>query len=33
MKRGWDVRGRGTLKKDKYYLNYDNKLGETFIKR
>lgn len=22
-----------TLKKDKYYLNYDNKLGETFIKR
>ncbi len=22
-----------TLKKDLYYLNYDNKLGETFIKR
>jgi hypothetical protein len=22
-----------TLKKDLYYLNYDNKMGETFIKR
>ena len=22
-----------TLKKDMYYLNYDNKTGETFIKR
>ena len=22
-----------TLKKDMYYLNYDNKMGETFIKR
>ena len=22
-----------TLKKDMYYINYDNKMGETFIKR
>jgi len=34
VKRGYaatvDVSG---LKKDQYYLNYDNKMGETFIKR
>lgn len=34
VKRGFDDRVEvATLKKDLYYLNYDNKMGETFIKR
>lgn len=34
VKRGYAARiDISTLKKDLYYLNYDNKLGETFIKR
>lgn len=34
VKRGYANRlDVSTLKKDLYYLNYDNKMGETFIKR
>lgn len=34
VKRGYANRvDVSTLKKDMYYLNYDNKMGETFIKR
>jgi hypothetical protein len=34
VKRGYADRVEvATLKKDLYYLNYDNKMGETFIKR
>jgi len=34
VKRGYADRLEvASLKKDLYYLNYDNKLGETFIKR
>ena len=34
VKRGYaDKVEVASLKKDLYYLNYDNKLGETFIKR
>jgi hypothetical protein len=34
VKRGYADRiDVSTLKKDLYYLNYDNRMGETFIKR
>jgi hypothetical protein len=34
VKRGYaNTLDVSTLKKDMYYLNYDNKMGETFIKR
>jgi hypothetical protein len=34
VKRGYANRVEvASLKKDLYYLNYDNKMGETFIKR
>lgn len=34
VKRGYDSKiFVGNMKKDMYYLNYDNKMGETFIKK
>jgi len=34
VKRGYADRVEvASLKKDLYYLNYDSKMGETFIKR